>query len=231
MNRSLRFFAIGVLWLCPCCSSELERRGAPSRSISRSVPRSRATSPSTDSSSRKPSISASSGSTRRAASGRPIVIDVGDSRADPKEAAALAQKFTSDNRIVAEIGDFSSTACLAAQPIYDRAGMVQLSPTASHPNFAPGSPWSFGIVGTQAGEAVHGTLRRPEAGQEAAGRALHQQRLGDREQGSLHQGGQGDGRRHRRRGIVLRDGQGLHRRAHEAAGPEARAALHPVLLQ
>src|ERR1700693_897235 len=84
--------------------------------------------------------------------GRPIVMVVGDSRADPKEAAALAQKFTSDPRIVAEIGDFSSTACLAAQPIYDRAGMVQLSPTASHPGFAPGSPWSFGIVGTQAGE-------------------------------------------------------------------------------
>jgi len=84
--------------------------------------------------------------------GRPLVIVVGDSRADPTEAAALAQKFTSDPRIVAEIGDFSSTACLAAQPIYDRAGMVQLSPTASHPNFAPGSPWSFGIVGTQAGE-------------------------------------------------------------------------------
>ncbi len=84
--------------------------------------------------------------------GRPLVIVVGDSRADPKEAAALAQKFTSDPKIVAEIGDFSSTACLAAQPIYDRAGMVQLSPTASHPGFAPGSPWSFGIVGTQAGE-------------------------------------------------------------------------------
>src|SRR5512141_3167629 len=84
--------------------------------------------------------------------GRPIVMVVGDSKADPKEAAALAQKFTSDSRIVAEIGDFSSTACLAAQPIYDRAGMVQLSPTASHPGFAPGSVWSFGIVGTQAGE-------------------------------------------------------------------------------
>src|SRR5260370_16917554 len=77
---------------------------------------------------------------------------VGDSRADPKEAAALAHKFTSDGRIVAEIGDFSSTACLAAQPIYDRAGMVQLSPTASHPDFAPGSPWSFAILGTQPAE-------------------------------------------------------------------------------
>ncbi len=84
--------------------------------------------------------------------GRPIVIEAGDSKGDPKEAAALAQKFTSDNQIVAEIGDFTSTACMAAQPIYDQAGMVQLSPTSSHPDFAPKSIWSFGIVGTQAGE-------------------------------------------------------------------------------
>jgi branched-chain amino acid transport system substrate-binding protein len=84
--------------------------------------------------------------------GRPLVVVAGDSKGDPKEAAALAQKFTSDARIVAEIGDFTSTSCMAAQPIYERAGMVQLSPTASHPQFAPGSPWSFGIIGTQAGE-------------------------------------------------------------------------------
>ena len=84
--------------------------------------------------------------------GRPIAVIYGDSKSDPKEAAALAQKYTADSRFVAEIGDFSSTACMAAQPIYDRAGMVQLSPTASHPNFAPGSVWSFGIIGTQAGE-------------------------------------------------------------------------------
>lgn len=84
--------------------------------------------------------------------GRPLAVVIGDSKGDPKEAAALAQKFTSDPRIVAEIGDFTSTSCMAAQPIYDRAGMVQLSPTASHPGFAPGSPWSFGIIGTQAGE-------------------------------------------------------------------------------
>ena len=84
--------------------------------------------------------------------GRPIELVIGDSKGDPKESAALAQKFTSDERIVAELGDFTSTCCLAAQPIYQRAGMVQLSPTSSHPSFAPGSPWSFGIIGTQAGE-------------------------------------------------------------------------------
>ena len=83
---------------------------------------------------------------------RPIELIYTDSKSDPKESAAVAQKYVSDKRIVATIGDFTSTACMAAQPIYDQAGLVQLSPTASHPNFAPGSVWSFGIIGTQAGE-------------------------------------------------------------------------------
>jgi branched-chain amino acid transport system substrate-binding protein len=84
--------------------------------------------------------------------GRPVELIYTDSKSDPKESAAVAQKYASDKRIVATIGDFTSTACMAAQPIYDRAGLVQLSPTASHPKFAPGSVWSFGIIGTQAGE-------------------------------------------------------------------------------
>jgi branched-chain amino acid transport system substrate-binding protein len=84
--------------------------------------------------------------------GRPVELIYTDSKSDPKESAAVAQKYASDKRIVATIGDFTSTACMAAQPIYDRAGLVQLSPTASHPKFSPGSVWSFGIIGTQAGE-------------------------------------------------------------------------------
>lgn len=84
--------------------------------------------------------------------GRKFTLSVGDSKGDPKESANLAQKWVSDPTIVAEIGDFTSTSCMASQPIYDRAGMVQLSPTASHTKFAPGSPWSFSIVGTQAYE-------------------------------------------------------------------------------
>jgi branched-chain amino acid transport system substrate-binding protein len=84
--------------------------------------------------------------------GKKFILSVGDSKGDPKESANLAQKWTSDSSIVAQIGDFTSTSCLAAQPIYDRAQMVQLSPTASHTKFAPGSTWSFSIVGTQAYE-------------------------------------------------------------------------------
>src|SRR5512144_694699 len=86
--------------------------------------------------------------------GRPLQLVAEDSKSDPKDSAQIAQKLSSDPKIVATIGDFTSTACMAAQPIYDRAGVVQLSPTASHPEFAPKSQWSFGIIGTQAEEGA-----------------------------------------------------------------------------
>ncbi|PIE36156.1 ABC transporter substrate-binding protein [candidate division KSB3 bacterium] len=84
--------------------------------------------------------------------GRPIELVIGDSKGTPKESATLAQKFVSDSRIVAQIGDFTSTCSLAAQPIYQRAKMVQLTPTSTHPDFAPGSPYSFSIAGKQTEE-------------------------------------------------------------------------------
>ena len=71
--------------------------------------------------------------------GKHIELVISDSRGDPKESVLIAEKFVADPQVIAEIGDFTSTCCLAAQPIYDRAGMVQLSPTSSHPKFAPGS--------------------------------------------------------------------------------------------
>ncbi|MCR4425130.1 MAG: ABC transporter substrate-binding protein [Firmicutes bacterium] len=84
--------------------------------------------------------------------GRKVEFVVMDSKGDPKESALIAQKFVEDQTIVAQIGDFTSTCCLAAAPIYERAGMVQLSPTASSPDFAPSGKYMFGIVGTQDAE-------------------------------------------------------------------------------
>jgi branched-chain amino acid transport system substrate-binding protein len=84
--------------------------------------------------------------------GKKFVLSVGDSKGDPKESVNLAEKWISDPSVFAQIGDFTSTCCMASQPIYNRAGMIQLSPTASHTKFAAGSKWSFSIVGTQAME-------------------------------------------------------------------------------
>ena len=40
--------------------------------------------------------------------GKQLKVVIGDSKGDPKESSTLAQKFTSDKKIVAEIGDFTS---------------------------------------------------------------------------------------------------------------------------
>ncbi|SIQ34498.1 ABC transporter substrate-binding protein [Halanaerobium kushneri] len=84
--------------------------------------------------------------------GREVEIIVRNSEGKPNVAASIAQEFVQNKEIVAEIGDFTSTSCLAAAPIYERNQMVQLSPTSSHPDFARSGEFMFGIVGTQAAE-------------------------------------------------------------------------------
>jgi branched-chain amino acid transport system substrate-binding protein len=51
------------------------------------------------------------------------------------------------------IGSFASTPSMAAAPIYQRAGVVQLCPSCSHPDFAPMGDFMFRNTTTQAIEA------------------------------------------------------------------------------
>lgn len=81
--------------------------------------------------------------------GRPIEILREDDRAIPQEAANIARRFASDSRILATIGSFSSTAALAAAPIFERAGIVQISPSSSHPDFTAQGTYMFRNVNTQ----------------------------------------------------------------------------------
>ena len=76
--------------------------------------------------------------------GRPLQYVFEDSQSDPRQAVAIAQKFVADRRILIELGDFSSPASMAASPIYQRAGLVQLGFTNSHPDFTKGGDfiWS-----------------------------------------------------------------------------------------
>ena len=50
--------------------------------------------------------------------GRPLQYVFEDSQADPRQTVAIAQKFVGDPKIVVELGDFSSTASMAASSIY-----------------------------------------------------------------------------------------------------------------
>ena len=79
--------------------------------------------------------------------GRPLAYVFEDSQSDPRQAVTIAQQFVADARILIELGDFSSPASMAASPIYQRAGLVQLGFTNSHPDFTKGGDfiWSPSI--------------------------------------------------------------------------------------
>jgi branched-chain amino acid transport system substrate-binding protein len=84
--------------------------------------------------------------------GTPIVIRYEDTRSDPRESTNVARKFVDDREIVGVLGDFSSSASMAAAQVFKDAGMPQLSQTASHPDFVKISPWQFRNITTQAVE-------------------------------------------------------------------------------
>jgi branched-chain amino acid transport system substrate-binding protein len=81
--------------------------------------------------------------------GRMVEVVVSDSRGDPKEAVLIAEKMVADPEIIAAIGDFSSSCAMAAASVFDKAGMTQLSPTASHMDFTKKGENMFRVVATQ----------------------------------------------------------------------------------
>ena len=85
--------------------------------------------------------------------GRLVEIVVQDSKSDTTQATQIANIFTEDESILAEIGDFASGACIAAAPIYEEAHMVQLSPTASNPDFTLQGEYMFSIFGKTTDES------------------------------------------------------------------------------
>lgn len=85
--------------------------------------------------------------------GRNLELVIKDSKGDQKESSDLCRMFGDDQQIMAIIGDFTSGACMANAPIVDEAKIVQLSPTASNPDYASMSDYCFSIMGRQDGEA------------------------------------------------------------------------------
>lgn len=81
--------------------------------------------------------------------GRELILEFYDCKNDPKESTEIARKLGQDKRITAVIGDFSSSSCMAAAPIYEEAGLCQVSPGASNPAYAAMGEYSFGTVGLQ----------------------------------------------------------------------------------
>ncbi|MGH7709583.1 MAG: ABC transporter substrate-binding protein [Vulcanimicrobiaceae bacterium] len=58
--------------------------------------------------------------------GRKVALDFEDTQATPATAAAVAKRLTEDKNVVAVVGEYHSSAALAAIPTYSQAGMPVL---------------------------------------------------------------------------------------------------------
>lgn len=75
--------------------------------------------------------------------GRPVKLLIEDDRNSPQEAASVARKIASNPDVVLAIGSWSTTASLAAAPVFTEAKIPQISPTSSHPDFTKQSDYLF----------------------------------------------------------------------------------------
>ena len=59
------------------------------------------------------------------------------------EASLVAERIANNLQILAVVGHFNSTCSLAGKPIYQRAGIVELSPGSTAVTVCEGSDWTF----------------------------------------------------------------------------------------
>lgn len=66
-----------------------------------------------------------------------------DDKADPKEAANVANKFAADPDVIAVVGHNNSSCTLAAAPVYEKAGVISITTNASSPLITNAGPYTF----------------------------------------------------------------------------------------
>jgi branched-chain amino acid transport system substrate-binding protein len=86
--------------------------------------------------------------------GRPVELVYQDTQSDPKQSVPVAQKFVDDPRIIAELGDFSSAASMAASPVYERGKLIQFGLTNSDPKFTKGGEYMWSTAPTMQMDAA-----------------------------------------------------------------------------
>ena len=68
-----------------------------------------------------------------------------DDKADPKEAANVANKLAADESVVGVIGHINSSCTLAGAPIYNKAGLVQITTCSSSPKISDAGDYTFRV--------------------------------------------------------------------------------------
>lgn len=86
--------------------------------------------------------------------GEQIELVIRDDKGEPRTAASIAQEFAQDDTIDATLGSFSSTASMAAAPVLVKAGIPNISPTSSHPDYTSIGKGLFRGTNTQKVEAT-----------------------------------------------------------------------------
>jgi len=76
------------------------------------------------------------------------LMEVADDKNDPREGAAIAQRFVDNAKILAMVGPITSTVALAGAPILNKAGLVQIAIGATAPAYTDAGPYSFRVVPT-----------------------------------------------------------------------------------
>lgn len=87
--------------------------------------------------------------------GKKLELVTEDDKADPKEAAIVANKLAQDENIVGVVGHYTSSCSLAGAPIYNKAGVVEVSPASSAPSLSQAGDYTFRIVNS---DLVQGAL-------------------------------------------------------------------------
>ena len=75
--------------------------------------------------------------------GHEVVLEVYDDKNDPKEAVNIAARVVSDDSVLGVVGSQTSTTSMAAGPTYQEAGIVMISPQASHPDYSAIGDYMF----------------------------------------------------------------------------------------
>lgn len=94
--------------------------------------------------------------------GKQIEVVVFDDKNNGEEAATIAEKIVGDKEIKAVIGHFASGVCMAASPKYQESGIVEISPSASHPDYTKEGDFIFRnntVINVEAQEAVNLALK------------------------------------------------------------------------
>ncbi|MGQ0550011.1 MAG: ABC transporter substrate-binding protein [Armatimonadota bacterium] len=79
--------------------------------------------------------------------GRRVVVNFHDDKASAEEAVRVAQRITGDPDVLAVIGHYNSRATLAAGPLYQSAGVPEITSTSTNPAIAELGDYIFRVVG------------------------------------------------------------------------------------